>query len=123
MARAIALSLGDRSTEQEKETKQPEVEQKEDEINYIEQTVLDDFTNRLLAGCLQLLDHVPKAVHSVCDLITIAAKRNGKAWKQRVLADLFKEVTDCYMIAFSMTQKTVKVLPSFCFFCEVECWC
>jgi hypothetical protein len=93
MARAIALSLGDHSTEQEKETKQPEVEQKEDEIIYIEQTVLDNFTDQLLAGCLQLLDHVPKAVHSACDLITVAAKRNGKTWKKKVLADLFKELS------------------------------
>lgn len=96
MARAIALSLGDNSTTEEetpaKETKQPEVEQTEDETSYIEKSVLDDFTDQLLVGCLQLLDHVPKAVHGVCDLITITTKRSGNEWKKRVLADLYKEV-------------------------------
>ena len=95
MARAIALSLGDNVVEEEKsvkETKEPEMEQKEDDTNYIEKSVLDEFTDQLLVGCLQLLVHVPKAVHGVCDVVTITAKRNGKAWKKRTISGLYKEV-------------------------------
>ncbi|KAK7483667.1 hypothetical protein BaRGS_00025100, partial [Batillaria attramentaria] len=74
MLRAIALSLG------------------ENAVMSTDQSVLDDFTDAMLPGCLNLLDMLPETVYRVCDLLTVVTSRNGSDWRDRTLATIVSEV-------------------------------
>ena len=46
----------------------------------------------MLNSCLRLLTDMPETVCHVCELLTVSSKRNGDEWRDRMLADLFKQV-------------------------------
>ena len=79
--------------------------------DYLTKAVLDDFTADLLPGCLTLLEHVPKCVHGVCDLIHVVTKRNGEKWKlNKVVLELVSSVSFHWIffpffLSFSFSSK------------------
>ncbi|XP_064633553.1 E3 ubiquitin-protein ligase HUWE1-like isoform X3 [Lineus longissimus] len=101
MLRAIAMSLGENvlvSTDQT-DSKKNDDEKKLDEESNVEESplekgTLDDFTNNVMAGCLKLLDSLPETVYRVCDLLVVITNRNGEKWRNEILANLVKEVSD-----------------------------
>ena len=110
LMRAIAMSLGENvivstdpanpeaaSGEAKKEATASEAE-KEDEDLPIEEyepvatSVLDDFAQNALTGCLTLLDALPDTVYKVCDLLIAVFNRNGADFKESILKTLIQEV-------------------------------
>lgn len=105
--RAIALSLGQDVSAQAKEkeeTKKKEEEEKarklaeehEKERSLMEplhKAVLDDFSSKLLPGCLELTSSIAQSVYRVCDLITALAKRNGDSWRSKALITVHDKVS------------------------------
>ncbi|XP_070192440.1 E3 ubiquitin-protein ligase HUWE1-like isoform X3 [Littorina saxatilis] len=100
MMRAIALSLGesvvmstdqaDQSTSEKKE--EEEEQEKQEKEDPLDKSVLDDFTEGMLDGCLNLLDMLPETVYRVCDLLTVVTQRNGSQWRDRTLDTIVQEV-------------------------------
>ena len=98
ISRAIALSLENEETEEQKaareaeeakkkaeeeERERKEAEEKEKEYNALramDKSVLEDFSNVLLPSSVELGAAVPECVSRVCDLIVSIAKRNGDDW-------------------------------------------
>merc|ERR1719500_2670116 len=62
------------------------------EAEELKQQVIDGFTDRALVGCLTLLDTLPETVYRVTDLLIAIFARNGKEFKERLLAELMEEV-------------------------------
>ena len=58
----------------------------------LEKQTLDDFTDNMLSGCMQLLDALPESVYRICDLLVVVANRNGDKWREDVLSSLVGEV-------------------------------
>ncbi|XP_076447673.1 E3 ubiquitin-protein ligase HUWE1-like isoform X2 [Babylonia areolata] len=103
MMRAIALSLGesvvmstDQADQSASEKKEEEEEQeKQEKEDPLDKSVLDDFTEGMLDGCLNLLDMLPETVYRVCDLLTVVTQRNGSQWRDKTLATIVEEVRMC----------------------------
>ncbi|XP_065656940.1 E3 ubiquitin-protein ligase HUWE1 isoform X2 [Hydra vulgaris] len=55
--------------------------------------LIDNCTDRLLEGCMELLDTQPKAVHSVCKLLVVASRRNKNEWKSNMLVSISEDIT------------------------------
>nr|XP_006822183.1 PREDICTED: E3 ubiquitin-protein ligase HUWE1-like [Saccoglossus kowalevskii] len=115
MLRAIAMSLGENvlmSTEDEEEQKKKEDEEKKKvekrksleekdkikEEDPLEKSVLDNFTGKMLPGCLKLLDELPDTVYRICDLLVVSKIRNGDEWRDDMLMCLIQQVFECAMV-------------------------
>ncbi|XP_078340185.1 E3 ubiquitin-protein ligase HUWE1-like isoform X5 [Crassostrea virginica] len=113
MMQAIAMSLGENvvmATEEssapstsstktaEKNPAKPEAEkveeynERQEEEEPLEKSVIDSFTSQVLPGCLTLLDALPETVYRVCDLLIVVTNRNGANWQKMVLSNLVKEI-------------------------------
>ena len=107
LMRAIAMSLGENLVATEGSeaptpaaTESKEVEQNKDEDEdmssdeqeALKQQVIDTFTDTALSGCLTLLDTLPETVYRVTDLLIAVFNRNGKDFKEKLLAELMEEV-------------------------------
>ena len=110
--RAIAMSLGENvmvSTDGVESTapsganpdvaaaeaaakKEEEEEMSSGEAEALKQQVIEGFTEKALVGCLTLLDTLPETVYRVTDLLIAIFARNGKEFKERLLAELMEEV-------------------------------
>lgn len=122
--RAIALSLGEDDSAESKEleeTKKKEEEEKarqladlkereHREMEPLEKQVLDDFSSKLLPGCLQLVSSISESVYRVCDLISSLARRNGEEWRNQALSTVHDKVCHCVC---GMTKLSV---------CLSRCW-
>ncbi|KAL8595169.1 hypothetical protein ACOMHN_013842 [Nucella lapillus] len=103
MMRAIALSLGesvvmstDQADQSPSEKKEEDEEQeKQEKEDPLDKSVLDDFTEGMLDGCLNLLDMLPETVYRVCDLLIVVIQRNGDQWRDKTLATIVDEVCMC----------------------------
>ena len=98
---AIALSLSqDKDSEDEKkkaeEKKRKEEEDKKrkeeeeerrrrEELKPLDKSLLDDFSNNLLSGCIELASSVAESVYRICDIVVSLAKRNGPEWRNMAL--------------------------------------
>ncbi|XP_048739045.2 E3 ubiquitin-protein ligase HUWE1-like isoform X5 [Ostrea edulis] len=123
MMQAIALSLGEnvvmsaeesnapsgsgtKTTENKppkaEEEKVEEFNEKQEDQEPLEKSILDNFTAQVLPGCLRLLDVLPETVYRVCDLLIVVTNRNGTDWQKMVLANLVKEIQ-------SMGQQILKI--------------
>ena len=106
--RAIALSLGEempsKSKEKEEEAKKKEEEEKamklaeekereRKEMEPLKKDVLDDFSSKLLPGCLELASSISESVYRVCDLVSALAKRNGEQWRNQALTTVYHKVS------------------------------
>ncbi|KAK3103700.1 hypothetical protein FSP39_021121 [Pinctada imbricata] len=74
----------------EKKTEEKSEEQRKEDP--IDKSVLDQFTESLLPGCLKLLDTLPETVYRVCDLLLVVTNRNGVEWQKRILSKLVDEI-------------------------------
>ncbi|XP_046372246.1 E3 ubiquitin-protein ligase HUWE1-like isoform X1 [Haliotis rufescens] len=101
MMRAIAMSLGENvvmSTDQEEPKKEEKKEEEDEEQEKqeleepLDKSVLDNFTQSVVTGCMQLLDTLPETVYRVCDLMIVITQRNGNAWRDESLATLVQQV-------------------------------
>ncbi|XP_041429057.1 E3 ubiquitin-protein ligase HUWE1 isoform X4 [Xenopus laevis] len=114
MLRAIAMSLGqDITMEQRAELPEETARRKEEEerkarekqeeeeakclekfqdAEPLEQDELQSFTDTMLPGCFHLLDELPDTVYRVCDLIMTAIKRNGADYRDMILKQVVNQV-------------------------------
>ncbi len=108
--RAIAMSLGqDANAEQEREKerqreeeererkRQEEEEKRKKEeklLRPLDKAVLDEFSEELLMGCMELVSSVAESVYRICDLVSALAKRNGPEWRNRTLGTIKLQVCD-----------------------------
>ena len=72
--------------------KEEEEEMSSGEAEALKQQVIEGFTEKALVGCLTLLDTLPETVYRVTDLLIAIFARNGKEFKERLLAELMEEV-------------------------------
>ena len=95
--RAIALSLGQdvKKEEEEKkeETKKEEEKEPKDDLSQVNKELLDEFSDILLPGCIELASSVSDSVYRVCDLLSALAKRNGGEWRSRALERVRNQVS------------------------------
>ena len=57
--------------------------------------VLDEFCERVVSGCMCLLDALPESVYRVCDLLSDVATRNGANWRnEHLLTALVAEIAE-----------------------------
>ena len=99
---AIALSLGQDVSADEKAKKEAEAKKKEKEekerLKKIEMEImapitkeqLDEFSDILLTGCLELSVSVCNSVPAIVDLLSAVGKRNEDKWRNKALL-LIKE--------------------------------
>lgn len=101
LMRAIAMSLGENvmvssDSQSGSQTKTEEQEEEEklakEDFQPLEKSVIDEFTNSSLQGCLNILDTLPDIIYSVNDLLLAVFNRNGKEFKMKVLSGLAEEV-------------------------------
>jgi E3 ubiquitin-protein ligase HUWE1 len=102
LMRAIAMSLGENvmvstveggANVDEKKSEEDEDEKADDnDFTPLEKSVIEDFTESALCGCLTLLDTLPDTVYRVCDLLLAVFARNGLKFKEKVLRGLIDEV-------------------------------
>ncbi|RWS28597.1 E3 ubiquitin-protein ligase HUWE1-like protein, partial [Leptotrombidium deliense] len=90
MMRAIAMSLGENVTEEDSEQDVTIV--KDDEP--LSKQRMDDFTNDILSGCLNLLDTLPDTVYRVCDMLLAVCQRNGEKWSENMIKQLLAEISE-----------------------------
>lgn len=104
--RAIALSLGQDVTAQAKEKEETRKKEEEEkarkhtevkerqckDMEPLQKAVLDEFSSKLLPGCLELVSSISESVYRVCDLISSLAKRNGDAWRSHALCTVHDKV-------------------------------
>ena len=55
-------------------------------------TDLDEMTDQLIPRCMVMLDALPNTVFKICQLIVVAAKRNGDEWRGEMFKQLFLQV-------------------------------
>ena len=101
---AIALSLGqevaaDDKAKEEEEAKKREKEEKElkrqkerELMTPISKEELDEFSDILLAGCMELCTSVNDSVAGICDLISAVGKRNEDEWREKALVQIKEKV-------------------------------
>ena len=54
---------------------------------------LDDLTETLVSGCMNMLDAMPNTVFKICQLLVIVSNRNGNQWRENMFKQLFLEVS------------------------------
>ena len=105
---AIALSLGqdvaadaaaDEKAKEEEEAKKKEKEEKElkrqkerELMAPVSKEELDEFSDVLLAGCLELCVSVNDSVAGIIDLISAVGKRNEDEWREKALVQIKEKV-------------------------------
>ena len=103
---AIALSLGQdvnadekAKEEEEKEKKKKEKEEKERKRNIereimapVSKEELDEFSDMLLAGCLELSVSICDSVPGIVDLLSAVGKRNPDEWREKALIQIKEKV-------------------------------
>ncbi|RUS89503.1 hypothetical protein EGW08_002736 [Elysia chlorotica] len=99
MTRAIAMSLGENflssdqaKSEQKSEKTDEDTEEKQEVEEPLDSAVLDNFTQNIFPGCLNLLDTLPETVYRVCDLLIVVMQRNGPDWQRETLGTLCKDL-------------------------------
>ncbi len=110
LMRAIAMSLGENvmvstggggaeggsggqeGSDAKKEEQEEEERFEKEDFQALDKSVIDEFTENALVGCLSLLDTLPDTVYRVCDLLLAVFARNGDDFKERVLRSLIQEV-------------------------------
>ena len=110
---AIALSLGqDTSAEdkakEEEEKKKKEKEEK-DRLRQIEREImapiskeeLDEFSDVLLSGCLELSVSVHDSVAPIVDLISAVGIRNEDEWREKALIQIKEKVDTVYIVSLT----------------------
>ncbi len=126
ISRAIALSLVNEETEEQKaerereevrkkaeEEAKAEQEAKEKEKEYdalraMDKSILEDFSNVLLPSSVELGSVVPECVSRAVDLIVSMAKRNGDEWWRQGLERVRNTVSAC-MTVLDQSRITVCV--------------
>lgn len=101
ISRAIALSLEQGETKEQKEAREKEEAKKKEEeeekerllaeekekeydlLRAMDKSILEDFSDVLLPSSVELAATVPDCVCRVSDLIVSMAKRNGDEWWYR----------------------------------------
>ena len=98
---SIYVGFQDASTSKEPEKKADEVtEAVEEDATLPEEeplsaAVLDQFCERVVSGCMCLLDALPESVYRVCDLLAVVATRNGSTWRDdHLLTALVAEIAE-----------------------------
>ncbi|XP_076876895.1 E3 ubiquitin-protein ligase HUWE1 [Brachyhypopomus gauderio] len=116
MMRAIAMSLGQEvSMEQRSDSPEEAARRREEEERrareraeeeearclerFLEAEPLDSselhaFTDTMLPGCFHLLDELPDTVYRLCDLLMTAIKRNGPEYRDLILHQVVNQVWD-----------------------------
>ncbi len=88
----------EKQKEKEEERKRQEEEEKRtrelESLRQLDKTLLDQFSDELLRGCIKLVSSVAESVYRVCDLIAALAKRNGTEWRNRTLDTIKTQVRD-----------------------------
>ena len=113
---AIALSLGqdvsqevsvDDKAKEEEEAKKREKEEKElqrqkerELMTPVSKEELDEFSDILLAGCLELCVSVNDSVVGICDLLSAVGKRNEDEWREKALVQIKEKV--CYTRVYTI---------------------
>ena len=75
----------------------------EDEVA-LSKSIIDEFTNQALSGCLSLLDTLPDTVFRACDLLLAVFNRNGKEFKEEILKTLIQEVNNSIQVLLGMLE-------------------
>ena len=93
--RAIALSLGNtvKKEEEGEKKEEPKKEEEKDDLSPVNKALLDEFSDTLLPGCIELASSVSDSVYRVCDLLSALAKRNGREWRSRALERVRNKVS------------------------------
>lgn len=73
------------------EIKPPIVYVREDDS--LSSSDLDDLTDTLVSGCMNMLDSMPNTVFKICQLLVIVSNRNGNQWRENMFKQLFLEVS------------------------------
>ncbi|XP_063952392.1 E3 ubiquitin-protein ligase HUWE1-like isoform X2 [Lytechinus pictus] len=116
MMQAIAMSLGEaiqpsvdqqeeekkkkeeeerkKKEEEERKQKQMEEQDKIPEEAPLDKTILNEFVDAMLPGCLKLLDDIPETVYRVCDLLVVANNRNGTGWRDKMLEMVINQISE-----------------------------
>ena len=101
---AIALSLGqdvaaDEKAKKEEEAKKKEKEEKELKkeqekkiMTPVSKEELDEFSDLLLYGCLELSVSVNNSVAGIVDLLSAVGKRNEDEWREKALVQIKEKV-------------------------------
>ena len=101
---AIALSLGqdvaaEEKAKQEEEAKKKEKEEKERKkeeekriMTPVSKEELDEFSDILLYGCLELSVAVNDSVAGIVDLLSAVGKRNEDEWREKALIQIKEKV-------------------------------
>ena len=101
---AIALSLGqdvaaDEKAKKEEEAKKKEKEEKELKkeqekkiMTPVSKEELDEFSDLLLSGCLELSVSVNNSVAGIVDLLSAVGKRNEDEWREKALVQIKEKV-------------------------------
>ncbi|KAK2511605.1 Huwe1, partial [Columba livia] len=76
----------------------------------LEASELLAFTDSMLPGCSQLLDELPDTVYRVCDLIMTAVKRNGAAYRDSVLRQVWDAADVLIKAALPLTTSDTKTV-------------
>ena len=109
---AIALSLGQNTSAEDKAKEEEEKKKKEkeekDRLRKIEREImapvskeeLDEFSNVLLSGCLELSTSVNDTVAPIVDLISAVGLRNEDEWKEKALIRIKEKVCACTLYMY-----------------------
>lgn len=102
---AIALSLGqemsaDDKAKEEEEKKKREKEEKEQQrkkereiMTPVSKEELNEFSDILLDGCLELCVSVNDSVPPIVDLLSAVGKRNPDKWREKALIQIKEKVS------------------------------
>ena len=102
---AIALSLGqemsaDDKAKEEEEKKKREKEEKEQQrkkereiMTPVSKEELNEFSDILLDGCLELCMSVNDSVPPIVDLLSAVGKRNPDNWREKALIQIKEKVS------------------------------
>ena len=82
---------GEKKPSEEEEEEEDKMDSEAD-FDPLDKTVINDFTDSALSGCLSLLDTLPDTVYRVCDLLLAVFNRNGIEFKEKLLRGLIEEV-------------------------------
>jgi len=74
-----------------KKTEKTEADPCDDETQ-LSKEILDDFTQTVFAGCQRLLADLPDTVYKACKLLAAVSRRNGAAWRDKVLIEIMEQV-------------------------------
>ena len=91
---AASTATGGQGSGENKPTEEEDEDKLDSVADYepLDKTVINEFTDNALCGCLSLLDTLPDTVYRVCDLLLAVFNRNGIEFKEKLLRGLVEEV-------------------------------